>query len=566
MINHIKYLASDELAGRFTGSEGFEKATEYIVDEFQSYGLKSFDGGFVQKFPFISAIKLTDDNSFTINSNKDHLSPKINEDYIPAPFTDNMNISGELVFAGYGISAPDMKYDDYAGIDVTGKVVMVLRYHPDHKNPHSDFEKYAALRYKANTAKEKGASAIIFVNGWMPKDDEDKLMKLRYDSAPGIDSIAAVHIKRYIADKILTNAGLDLKKIQADIDSTKVPGTFTIENTTIELNTGIEEVQAEGSNVIGYLEGNDPALKNEYLVVGAHYDHLGYGETGSLYRGETQEIHNGADDNASGTAGVLELAEKFASMQKDLKRSIIFVTFGGEELGLLGSSYFVNNPPVPVNSMTAMFNMDMIGRLNAEKSLLVYGTGTSKVWKDLVNNVNKKYNFKLTMNDEGYGPSDHSSFYGKNIPVLFFFTGVHSDYHRPSDDADLINAEGIEAVANDVFDMVDSVDNYDQRPDYVNVPRKDGGRTMSFRVYVGTVPDYASQVDGLKITGVTEGSPAQKGGLKGGDIIIKFGGKKIANIYDYTYALGEFSPGDIVDVIVKREDKEVTLKVELGAR
>jgi aminopeptidase YwaD len=564
LMHHIEYLASDELEGRLTGSEGFIKAAEYIRNEFKEYGLQSFNGDYFQYFPFIFSQRLTDDNSFTLNSNGDEINLKVKEDYTPLSFSDDVTVSGGLVFAGYGISAADLNYDDYEGIDVKDKTVLVMRYHPESDNPHSDFEKYAAFRYKANTAKEKGASAIIFVNGHMPKDDDDKLMRLRYDGAPAVN-IAAVQIKRSAADELFSKAGSDLKALQEKIDSNKKPSSFELENTSVSITTGVEEVKKEGINVVAYMEGSDPELKNEYIIIGAHFDHLGMGETGSLHRGEP-DVHNGADDNASGTSGVLELAQKIASQKSDMRRSYIFIAFGGEELGLLGSSYFVNNPPVPLEQMTAMLNMDMIGRMNEEKSLVVHGTGTSTIWKDIINETNEKYNFKITMNDEGYGPSDHSSFYGKNIPVLFFFTGVHSDYHRPSDDADKINKEDIEKVVKKVYDVTAALDKKDSRPDYVNVPRKDTGRTMSFRVYVGTIPDYSSQVEGLKITGVTEGSPAQKSGLKGGDVIINFGGKKIANIYDYTYALGDFSPGEVIDVIVQRNNEEITLQLELGAR
>ncbi|MDP4115767.1 MAG: M20/M25/M40 family metallo-hydrolase, partial [Bacteroidota bacterium] len=277
-------------------------------------------------------------------------------------------------------------------------------------------------------------------------------------------------------------------------------------------------------------------------------------------------IHHGADDNASGTAGVMELAEQFAANKKLLKRSVIFICFAGEELGLLGSEYFVKNSPIETEKMISMLNLDMVGRLNDENSLIVYGTGTSSVWKKLLNEENKKYNFKLSFNDEGYGPSDQTSFYGKQIPVLFFFTGTHTDYHRPSDVANKINFTGEVKILDFVSDLALSIIGNKNKPDYINVPVKDSGRARTFKVYLGTIPDFSYQSSGYKINGVNDGSPAQKGGIKAGDVMISFGGKSIANIYDYTYALGEFKPGDIVDVIVKRDGKEIKLKVELGAK
>lgn len=565
--DHINYLASDSLEGRFTGSKGGEMAAEYIEADFKSTGLQPlFNGSFRQNFPFVAGIKLTDNNKFLLTINGEELNPKIEDEYIPAPFSGNVDYHGEIVFAGYGISAPDLKYDDYKDVDVKGKAVVIMRYNPEGANPHSEFGKFSAYRYKVNIAKEKGASAVIFVSGYIPKDDEDKLMKLRYDGAGPVTDIGVIQVKRVFADKLFKAEGLDFKSVQEKIDSLKTPDSFTFKNSKVVISTGVEEITKTADNIGGYLEGNDPQLKNEYIVIGAHYDHLGWGETGSLYTGSVPQIHNGADDNASGTAGVMELAEKFASQKDQLKRSIIFLCFSGEELGLIGSSYFTNNPSVPIDKIDAMVNLDMVGRLNPENQLTIYGTGTSTGFKDLLNTDNKDFNFKLTFNDEGYGPSDQSSFYAKNIPVLFFFTGTHTDYHRPTDDADKINSKGEEEVIKYVYDVSDNIDESTAKPDYINVPRKNEGQPMAFNVYVGTVPDYATQVDGLRINGVGEGSPAQKAGMQGGDIIVEFGGKKISNIYDYTYALGDHTPGEVVDVVVLRNGERKTFKVELGAR
>ena len=562
----INYLASDNLQGRFTGSAGADSAANFIKTLFESYGLKSFNGSYFQEFPFVASLELTKDNSLDIKLSGKKSSLQLKKEYIPCPFTGSASANGQIAFAGYGISAPNLNYDDYAGLDVKGKIVMVMRYNPDGGNPHSQFEKYSSYRYKAKTAKDKGAAGIIFVNGYNPKDDEDKLMQLVYDGAGGIDSLCAVQIKRSVADKIFGADNLDLKKTQHLIDSTKLPHSFLFNNANVSINTGIKEVIKYGKNVVGFLEGDNPSLRDQYLVIGAHYDHLGWGETGSLYRGTEPKIHYGADDNASGAAGILELAENFSSLKGKLKRSIIFISFSGEEIGALGSSYFVEHPPIPLSEMTVMINLDMIGRLDKENDLTVYGTGTSSIWKGLLNEINAKKAFNLKMNDEGYAPSDQSSFYAKKIPVLFFFTGTHTDYHRPSDTPDKINYPGEESILNFVFTIAQQLDTLSVKPDYINVPRKDSGKITAFRVYVGTVPDYSGQVDGLKINGVNEGSPAQKGGLQGGDIIIGFGGKKISNIYDYTYALGDYSPGDIVEVIVLRSGQKLNLKVELGAR
>lgn len=559
---HIYHLASDELKGRMTGTEQEKVAAEYISNEFKRFGLKPyFNGSWFQKFPFISGVELKGNNSFTFSTaDKKYEAEK---DFIPLGFSSSLSVSGEVVFAGYGISSKENGYDDYDSIDVSGKIVLVLRYNPEYDNPHSNLEEFASFRYKTNIAKEKGAKAILFVSGPSPVE-EDKLQKLTYDRAASVPGIAAIQISRSAADAMLSESGYTVKSLQERIKTDGQPHSLVLTGVTVQLETGVTEVKNEGINVAGYIPGSDKKLKDEYIVIGAHYDHLGMGGANSLYRGDEPQIHNGADDNASGTSGILELAEYLSKNKKQLKRSIIIAGFSGEELGLLGSSHMVNNPVVANEKIAAMINLDMIGRLT-DSALIVYGTGTSSGWKDILNK-NKPANIKLTFNDEGYGPSDHSSFYGKNIPVLFFFTGTHSDYHRPGDDADKINYTGLESVVKYVAAMVKDISQMKSKPEYVNVPRKDNQRMGGWKVYVGTIPDYAYSGQGLKITGVNEGSPAKKAGLQGGDIITKFGAKQINNIYDYVYALQELVPGDIVDLDVTRGEEKIQLKLELGAK
>jgi len=562
---HIGYLASDELKGRDSGSKEIKEAADYITNEFKEYGLEPiFDGSYLQEFPFIKTIELSDKNSLTISFGENKISPKLREEYITAPFSGNKTIDAKLVFAGYGISAPDLKYDDYDGVDVKDKVVIVLRNTPEPKTPHSEFDTYSPLRKKASVARDKGASGIIFINPYDENKQEDDLVEFTYDRGGSISDFAVVNIKRDIIEKILESEGINLKEINDKIIETKQPASFELKNSFANISTEIKEVEAISWNVGGYLEGKDPELKKEWLIIGAHFDHLGMGSEGSLYRGDERQIHNGADDNASGTAGVIELAEKFASQKDKVKRSIAFFTFSGEELGLLGSNYLVNHLPFPAEDAVTMINMDMIGRLK-DSSLIVYGTGTSSNFKDLLNKENE-YGFKLTFNDEGYGPSDQSSFYGAKIPVLFFFTGTHEDYHKPSDDTEKINFAGEKNILDYVYNIAMDIDNTSERPDYLLVEKKQTGQMFARKVYVGTVPDFAGNVDGYKISGVSEGSPAQLAGLQGGDIIIEFGGKKISNIYDFTYALGDFVPGDEVDVVVKRGEEQITFKVKLASK
>lgn len=340
--------------------------------------------------------------------------------------------------------------------------------------------------------------------------------------------------------------------------------------------------EVEAYNVVGILEGNDAVLKNEAIVIGAHYDHLGKGGMGSL-QANSKEIHHGADDNASGVAAMLELARQFAKEKKN-KRTIIFIAFGGEEEGLLGSRFYVNNPAFPIEKTVAMINMDMVGRLNEDK-LTVGGIGTANEWKDLVGKKNiieiiqpqldkdapivkgAKPLFALQLNEDGFGPSDHSSFYGKQIPVLFFFTGTHLDYHKPSDTADKINYEGLEKITNFVGEIVRSIDQNPIKPTYkVAQSSSTGGGRTSFNVTIGVIPGYGDGNDGMPLDGVRDGSPAAIAGLKTGDKIIKFAGKEVKNVQDYTKILGELKADTEYEIEVIRGTERLVLKIKPTAR
>ena len=566
VLYHIKYLASDELQGRKAGTEFADKAAEYIAEEFRHYGLQPLggDGNFYQEFEFVSGVQLGQKNSLVVSVAGKSLTYAVSSDFTPLAFSKDTSVTAEVVFAGYGITAKDLQYDDYEGMDVTGKVVLVLQYGPEGDNPHGKFSKFLPLRLKAMTARENGASALLITTG--PMDDEkDELMKLRYDLAFADAGIPCVHIKRVVADSILGSAGTSVKATQGKLRSSKKPGSFLVSGVSVSLTSNVQKLRSRTRNVLGLLPGSDEKLKDEYLVIGAHYDHLGLGGAGSLVP-DTVAVHHGADDNASGTAGVLELAQTFASRKSELKRSILFMTFGAEEEGDLGSDYFVKHPLVQLQRIVGMINLDEIGR-EKDSTLIVYGTGTSPLWDTLLSQFNSPKQFNLKLNPEGFGPSDHASFYGKDIPVLFFFTGVHPDYHKPSDTWDKINADGEQAILVFVEKIALEVADRGEKPLFTraDMPRQ-GGENLDFRVYFGTVPDFAEQVDGLKISAVRKGSPAEKAGVMGGDIITMFGGKTIKNIYDYTYALQEFKPGDEVELAVKRGDKVLHLKGVLERR
>ncbi|MEJ5304626.1 MAG: M28 family peptidase [Ignavibacteria bacterium] len=567
LFSHLSFLASDELKGRGTGTPEIDKASEYLAKYFKNLGLKpKGEDGYFQKFKVTTDLKLKENNSLFVKLNSQEFNFTLKVDYQPTGFSGNGSVEGELVFAGYGIEAEDLGYNDYSDIDLKDKIALIMRYSPEGDKPDTKFGFKVQSNFKVSAAKNKGAKAVILFTG--PNTVEnDKLISLVPDPAAMNAGIPVVSINTEKAKEIFEKAGLDLLAIQKGIDSLQKPNSFMLQSSYAKVTVELEPVIKETRNVIAFLEGNDPQLKNEIVVIGAHYDHLGMGGRGSLASSKEPQVHNGADDNASGTSGVLELAEYFSARKNQLKRSLLFILFSGEELGLLGSKHFVDNPTVPINQIVAMINMDMIGRLN-ENRLTVYGTGTSPKWKPLLNKLNSDSSFKFNFIDGGFGPSDHSSFYSKNIPVLFFFTGTHQDYHKPSDDVDKINFVGMEKVLKLVSDVVTDLVSNPEKIEFTKVQGEapQQGRRMNIRVYVGTIPDYSEQVEGFKIAGVNDGSPAEKAGLKAGDIIIKFGDKPVKNIYDYMYAMQGYKPGDKVDVVVLRNGQEVKVVIELGSR
>lgn len=564
---HLSFLASDELKGRAPGTSEIDKAAEYIAKYFKRLGLQpKGEKGYFQYFKLTTDLKLKKNNSLRVKINSQDIDFVLRENYQPTGFSASGVVEGEIVFAGYGIEAEDLGYNDFVDIDLKNKIALIMRYSPDGDKPDTKFGLKVQSNFKVATLKNKGAKAVILFTG--PNTVEnDRLISIVPDPAATNAGIPVVSIGTEKAEEIFKKAGLNLLEIQKEIDSLQKSNSFIIKNSYAKLTVELEPIVKETKNVIALLEGNDPQLKSEIVVIGAHYDHIGMGGRGSLASSKEPQVHNGADDNASGTSGVLELAEYFARKRNELKRSILFITFSGEELGLLGSKHFVENPTVLLNQIVAMINMDMIGRLN-ENRLAVYGTGTSPKWKSLLNKLNSDSSFKLNFIEGGFGPSDHSSFYSKNIPVLFFFTGTHQDYHKPSDDIDKINFPGMEKVLKLISGVLDDLTTNPEKIEFTKVQGESPqqGRRMSFRVYVGTIPDYSEQVEGFKIAGVNDGSPAEKAGLQAGDIIIKFGDKPVKNVYDYMYAMQGYKPGDEVEVIVLRKGQEVKTTVKLGSR
>ncbi len=565
---HVKFLASDALQGRRAGSPGADEAAQYIAREFQRDQLTPLgpDGSYLQTFDFISGVRLGAKNAFTAETPTGSQMFRLDSDFRPLGFSANGACDGPLVFAGYGISLPEKQYDDFAGLDVRDKIVLVFRGSPTLDSASQSLEMISSVRYKATKAKDLGAKAILFVLGPAEKEN-DRLIRLSYDQSTGSGDIPALSLTQQAADRLVQTTGHTLRQLQESIDGSRTPASCLVPNTRLHIATDVETIPARSSNVIGYLPGNDPLLKDQVVVIGAHYDHLGMGGEGSgSLKPDTVAVHPGADDNGSGTAGLLELAEAFAAHRNELRRSLLFVAFTGEELGLLGSAYYVKHPVIPLERTVSMLNMDMIGRLS-HRTLIVYGTGTAPEFDSLVRAHDADSAFVLKLVRDGYGPSDQASFYGKQIPVLHFFTDLHGDYHRPTDTEDRLNYPALQSVVRFVDSIATDIDRSPVRPAYVAVAMpKPSGAMRGYRVFVGTIPDFGEQTDGMKISGVREGSPAARAGLRGGDIIVKFGGAEIKNLYDYTYALGAHKPGETVEVIVKRGTELVKTEVTLEAR
>lgn len=565
--HHIQYLASPELKGRRAGEEGNILAAKYIAGQFASYGLIPLGekNGYFQPFTFVSVIKMSTTNSLVISHGTSKKNYTLDKQFRPISFTENTTVTAPLVFVGYGITAKtdSLKYDDYESLDVKKKIVVAMRYSPGGSG-NNRYSRYQPMMDKAFTAKDHGAAGIIFLTG--PEGEEGSNLISFSSSATKSTGIAVATLLWSEMDSLVQASGKKLTDVRQTINSTQKPESFELAGCEATLVTQTEKVYATSANIAGKLEGTDPLLKGQCVVLGAHMDHLGMGGQGSLLP-DTVAIHPGADDNASGTAGVLELAQYFSAHRQELKRTLVFISFSGEEEGLLGSDYYVNNPLFPLDSTIAMINMDMIGRLR-DSTLVVEGMGTSPQWEKIVREENRDSLFHLKLKPDGFGPSDHSSFYSKNVPVMFFFTNLHGDYHRPTDTWDKINFNGEQSILQYVARISLDVLNASPRPQFTKAATTamSGDDRGEVRVSLGIVPDFAEDTPGLKITGTRPNSAADKAGLKGGDIIVKFGPDEIKNIYDFTHDLGKYKPGDMVKIVVRRNGQEVTLNATLEVR
>ncbi len=573
-LEHVKYLASDELEGRGAGTEGLKRAEAYVAKQFEAAGLQPAgdNGTYLQAFTVTTGATMGDVNRFEVTQGGETESLTPEEDYIPLNFSSSGSVAGGVVFAGYGASAGEHDYDDYFHLPVEDKIVVVLRYEPPSFSRERSgrrerhYSHHAHLVSKAINARNRGAKAVILVNGETGEDDE--LVKFGSVAGPDDAAILMVQVTNAVAEKWFAAAGKSLSELQQSINENNRPQSFVFPDSfQISLDVDIERKQATVHNVVGYLPGET----DEYIILGAHHDHLGLGDQSSLAPSQIGEVHNGADDNASGTAGVIELARLFGQRSEKPRRGMLFMTFGGEEIGLLGSAYWVNHPTLPIENAAAMINMDMIGRIRDSK-VYVGGVGSGSTFKPLLEQAEKEHGLEIDYSKETHSSSDHTSFASKQIPVLFFFSGLHSDYHKPSDDWDKINAESAAQLLAMVGDIAGKLAGSGERPTFskLEAPQHGGGGDGAggggYGPYFGSVPDFGQVETGVKFADVRTDSPADKAGLKPGDILIHFGGKPINNLYDFTYALRDSKVGDEVDVKVLRDGQEITAKVTLEQR
>jgi len=575
---HIETLSSDEFEGRLTGTKGEKLATAHVAGAFAEFGLEPAGENetFFQKFEFESGVSLGKRNLLSIHLSEEIDNPVFDKEWRPVGFSGNAKINPtDVVFAGYGLVAPKAgkhkEYDSYVHLDVKDKWVIALRYVPEDVDSkvRQHLWRFASLHNKASVARDRGAKGIIFVSGPNSKVKQ-QLVPLHTRGSSASTSIPVLTISDEYVSKMLKATGKDLEKIQNKLDTGEPMMGFPIKGVKISSNTDLVREKGVGRNVLAHLQtGNKPA--SELIVIGAHVDHLGRGSTGSRAKGERrEEIHHGADDNASGTAALLEIAEYLAD-QKDREKlpkgfDILLAAWSGEELGLIGSGHFMKNRREHERPIIAYLNMDMIGRYRDK--LTLQGLGSSKVWSGVIERANIPVGLKLQISQDTNLPTDTTSFYARGIPILNAFTNTHEDYHTPSDTAEKINYTGTRNIATFMALATRQLLRLDQPPEYIAAkPREKNAKRGSLRAYLGTIPDYAAGGSkGMLLSGVAKDGPAEKAGLKGGDVIVQLGGKKIENIYDYTNAISALKIGEASDVIVLRRDKTLQLKIIPGSR
>jgi hypothetical protein len=566
----VQFLTSPELTGRGVDTPGIKLARDYLAAEFARAGLRpgGDDGGFFQPFEVVVGVTVSAPSSLTLDQNA---ALELNKDWIPLGLSKSDNVGGELVFAGYGITAKENGYDDYADVNVKGKIVLILRYEPapnDDKSPFKtppEYSVHAALRTKANNARDHGALGMILVDLNHDKEEQPELLSTRNSLWRGGNSVVAAQVRRQVVQKWLDAHGVSLRDLKEKIDRTGKPTSMVIPGAMAKLQITLKENHERAENVVGILPGADPHLRDQRVVIGAHYDHLGFGHFGALDPQAEGKVHPGADDNASGTAVLLELARRMAKLPVKPDRTIVFAAFSGEELGLYGSRHYIESSTT--SAIKAMINLDMVGRLR-ENRVTVFGARSGENLSDLVSRNARRLGLDITESND-VGRSDHMSFYSKKIPVLHFFTGTHGDYHRATDTWDKLNFEGMAKISDLVLVTALEIANRKEPIRFVSLPSRppeSAGSARGLRVYLGTIPDYGAVATGVRLAGVSSGSPAAQAGLREGDVIVRLGEKEIQNIEDLTDALQAHQSGDQVNVVVLRAGAPITLRATLSSR
>ena len=569
---NVEVLASDALEGRLTGTDGIRRAADHIVAELEAIGAEPLPGSDGYRLGFRYTGRATDGGTSLRLATDGGPIWEDAESVRALSFSEADEVTGPLVFAGYGLVVPEtdgFSYDSYATIDVTDKIVVVLRYFPEDSEGdlRALFSRYSSLRFKAQAARQRGATGMIVVIG--PRSpNAGALVRMTADGAVADSGIAAVSISGVVADtlfelvpdKTLEEAQLEIDSGNPHVAGFEIPAEAT-------LDARILREQRTGHNVVAYLPPTTgQSVEKPYVMLGAHYDHLGRGENGDTLAkaDEAGDIHNGADDNASGVAAVLSAGAELAS--QDRARGVILAFWSGEEIGLLGSADFADSSPVRMDQIAAYVNFDMVGRMRDNK-LTVQAIGSSSIWADLVDEVNTSFGFDVQPVSDPYLPTDSRSLHLAEVPTLALFTGSHEDYHRPTDDASTVNYPDLERVARYGAAIAARLVNDAGAPDFVRVEQtgQQGGQ-MAIRIFTGTIPDYSSEVDGLLLSGVMAGGPAEQAGLREGDIIVELAGHSIANIYDYTFALDLLKVGEPASVVFMRGDERIETELIPEAR
>lgn len=566
----VEILAHDEMQGRGVGTAGLERAAHFLENEFAEIGLEEIGDGYLRPFETVMGVELGAENSLSWSP----AEARVGSDFTPLGFSSAGAFSGPLVFVGYGIRAEPLGYDDYAGLDVEGKVVMAWRYEPGERNPDSPFNgtrpsRWSELRYKALLAREAGAAALILVTP--PDDEEDRLPPLRASGPVSPAGLPVLQVSRAIAKKWLDGAGRDVQELHAAIDADFQPRSFEIPSLEIRGRVDLVTKRASVANVLGVLPGKGE-LAREVVVTGAHYDHLGMGGASSL-EPDTVAVHNGADDNASGVAamvcGVDALARELRNRPGE-RRTLVVIAFSAEEVGLAGSARYVRQPAFPLDDTVAMVNLDMVGRLR-DRKLSGLGTDSAPEWAELLERRASEADLELVTGGDGYGPSDHLPFYEKGVPVVHLLTGGHSEYHTPSDDVETLNFEGGAQVAAFLQGVLGDLLAGGEQLTYQVAAAEPPlvGDSRGYGSYLGTIPDYTEMMSsegGVLLSGVRKGGPADLAGVRGGDRIVFMAGVEIRNLYDMTFVLREHRPGERVQIGLLRAGERLDVAAILGRR